>query len=127
MSCGVGTGHWRICRHPRLGLEAVEGAEAIFVVVADAPAAQFVLDQIESKLGLCQLIIRSSTIFSQMDFAVRQTGAENRSAVFGAPFTGSKLAANRRSSLEGSLLSPKRRAPILESHIERDSARRPTG
>jgi 3-hydroxyisobutyrate dehydrogenase-like beta-hydroxyacid dehydrogenase len=83
---------------------AVEGAEAIFVVVADAPAAQFVLDQIESKLGLCQLIIRSSTIFSQMDFAVRQTGAENRSAVFGAPFTGSKLAANRRSSLEGSLL-----------------------
>ena len=71
------------------------------MVVADAPAAQFVLDQIESKLGLCQLIIRSSTIFSQMDFAVRQTGAENRSAVFGAPFTGSKLAANRRSSLGG--------------------------
>ena len=43
-------------------LEAVEGAEAIFVVVADPPAVQFVLDQIESKLRPGQLIIQSSTI-----------------------------------------------------------------
>ena len=59
--------------------EAVDGAEAIFVVVADPPAVESVLGQIEAKLGAGQLVIQSSTISAQwtLRFAeqVQKTGA----------------------------------------------------
>ena len=41
---------------------AVDGAEVIIIVVADPPAVQSVLDQIQSKLGPGVLVIQSSTI-----------------------------------------------------------------
>src|SRR3989337_2831486 len=42
--------------------EAVDGVEVIFIVVADPPAVQSVLDQIKPKLGPGVLVIQSSTI-----------------------------------------------------------------
>jgi 3-hydroxyisobutyrate dehydrogenase-like beta-hydroxyacid dehydrogenase len=79
--------------------DAVEGAETIIIVVADPPAVQSVLDQIESKLGPGKLIIQSSTISAEwsLKFAeqVRKTGA----LFLEAPFTGSKIAAGKRETV----------------------------
>lgn len=79
--------------------EAVKGAEAIFIIVADPPAVESVLDQIEGKLGAGQLVIQSSTISARWtrQFAeqVEKTGA----AFLEAPFTGSKLAAEARQTV----------------------------
>jgi 3-hydroxyisobutyrate dehydrogenase-like beta-hydroxyacid dehydrogenase len=79
--------------------EAVEGAEAIFVVVADPPAVQSVLGQIESSLGAGQLVIQSSTISAPwtLKFAaqVEKTGAR----FLEAPFTGSAVAAEKRQTV----------------------------
>ena len=79
--------------------DAVDQAEAIFIIVADPPAVASVLDQIESKLGVGQLVIQSSTISAKwtLQFAgqVRKTGA----AFLEAPFTGSKLAAEQRQTV----------------------------
>jgi 3-hydroxyisobutyrate dehydrogenase-like beta-hydroxyacid dehydrogenase len=79
--------------------DAVDEAEAIFIIVADPPAVGSVLDQIESKLHPGQLVIQSSTISAKwtLQFAeqVRRTGA----AFLEAPFTGSKLAAEERQTV----------------------------
>lgn len=79
--------------------QAVDGAQAVLVVVADPPAVAAVLDQIESKLVPGQLVIQSSTISAKwtLQFAeqVRKTGA----LFLEAPFTGSKLAAERRQTI----------------------------
>ena len=79
--------------------KAVEGAEAIFVVVADPPAVKSVLDQIEPQLGPGQLVIQSSTISAPwtLKFAeqVHKTGA----LFLEAPFTGSSAAAERRETV----------------------------
>ena len=97
--------------------EAIEGAEAIFIIVADPPAVAGVLDQIEGKLGRGQLVIQSSTISARWtrEFARRvvKTGAE----FLEAPFTGSKLAAEARKTVyylggEEALIAKAR--PILE-------------
>src|ERR1700693_4905672 len=45
--------------------DAVEGAEVIFIVVADPPAVRSVLDQIQPRLGPGVLVIQSSTISSK--------------------------------------------------------------
>jgi 3-hydroxyisobutyrate dehydrogenase-like beta-hydroxyacid dehydrogenase len=79
--------------------DAVDGAEVIFIIVADPPAVGSVLDQIEPKLGPGQMVIQSSTISAKwtLQFAaqVRKTGA----AFLEAPFTGSKLAAEARKTI----------------------------
>jgi 3-hydroxyisobutyrate dehydrogenase-like beta-hydroxyacid dehydrogenase len=79
--------------------DAVDQAEVIFIIVADPPAVGSVLDQIESKLHPGQLVIQSSTISAKwtLQFAaqVRKTGA----AFLEAPFTGSKLAAEKRETV----------------------------
>jgi len=97
--------------------EAVEGAEAIFVVVADPPAVLGVLDQIESKLGPGQMIIQSSTISAEwtLRFAeqVQRTGA----LFLEAPFTGSKPAAEQRQTvfyLGGEPALVEKALPILQ-------------
>jgi 3-hydroxyisobutyrate dehydrogenase-like beta-hydroxyacid dehydrogenase len=80
-------------------LDAVDGAEVIFIVVADPPAVQSVLDQIQSRLGAGMLVIQSSTISAAwtLQFAeqVRRTGA----SYLEAPFTGSKIAAAQRQTV----------------------------
>ncbi len=79
--------------------EATEGAEVIFIVVADPPAVQSVLEQILPGLGPGMLVIQSSTISAKWTllFAeqVRKTGA----LFLEAPFTGSKPAAEQRQTV----------------------------
>ena len=79
--------------------EAVEGAEAIFVVVADPPAVQSVLDQIESKLAPGQMIIQSSTISAKWTLRFAQQVQRTGALFLEAPFTGSKLAAQQRQTV----------------------------
>ena len=84
--------------HPSVG-NAIEGADAIIIVVADPAAVQSVLDQIISKLQPGQLVIQSSTISAEwtLEFA-RQVG-ETGAAFLEAPFTGSKPAAEQRQTV----------------------------
>ena len=97
--------------------EAVDRAGVIFIVVYDPPAVQSVLNQIQSKLGPGQLVIQSSTISAHWTrlFAeqVQKTGAW----FLEAPFTGSKLAAERRQTiyyLGGAPEVVEKARPILE-------------
>ena len=97
--------------------EAVRGAEVVFIVVADPPAVQFVLDQIQPELRAGMLVIQSSTISAQWTrlFAaqVQGTGAD----YLEAPFTGSKLAAENRQTvyyLGGEAALIERARPVLE-------------
>lgn len=97
--------------------EAIEGAEVIFIVVADPPAVQSVLDKIQPKLGHGLLVIQSSTISARWTrlFAeqVQRTGA----LFLEAPFTGSKLAAEQRQTvyyLGGESEVVDKARPILE-------------
>jgi 3-hydroxyisobutyrate dehydrogenase-like beta-hydroxyacid dehydrogenase len=99
-------------------LEAIEGAEVIFIVVYDPPAVQSVLEQIQPKLKRGVLVIQSSTISSRWTrlFAeqVQQTGA----LFLEAPFTGSKLAAEQRQTvyyLGGDPGVVEKARPLLES------------
>ncbi len=97
--------------------DAAKDAEIIFIVVADPPAVQNVLDQILPVLHAGQIVVQSSTISPKatLDFArqVQQTGA----AFLEAPFTGSKPAAEQRQTVyyvggEEKLLEKVR--PVLE-------------
>jgi 3-hydroxyisobutyrate dehydrogenase-like beta-hydroxyacid dehydrogenase len=98
--------------------EAVEGAEAIFIVVADPPAVQSVLDQIKPQLSAGKTVIQSSTISAKwtLEFAnqVRESDAE----FLEAPFTGSKLAAEQRKTvyyLGGDAALVEKMRPLLKS------------
>ena len=102
--------------HPSIR-DAVEKAQAIFVVVSDPPAVQSVLDQIAPVLGPGQIVVQSSTISAQLtlEFAamVQQTGA----SFLEAPFTGSKVAAEQRQTvyyLGGDAELIERMRPVLE-------------
>ncbi len=97
--------------------DAVAGAELVFVVVADPPAVQAVLDQMLGSLGPGMLVIQSSTISAQWThrFAdqVQGTGA----GYLEAPFTGSKLAAAARQTvyyLGGAPEAVAQARPVLE-------------
>ncbi len=97
--------------------DAVKDAEVVFIVVADPPAVQSVLDQILPVLRAGMLVIQSSTISAQwtLRFAsqVQRTGA----AYLEAPFTGSKLAAAQRQTvyyLGGDAALIERARPILQ-------------
>lgn len=97
--------------------EAIEGAEVIFIVVADPPAVHSVLDQIQPVLGPGVLVIQSSTISAKWTrlFAeqVERTGA----LFLEAPFTGSKPAAEQRQTvyyLGGEPEVVEKARPILE-------------
>ena len=97
--------------------EAVDGAEVIFIVVADPPAVQSVLDQIMPKLAARALVIQSSTISAHWTriFAgqVQRTGA----MFLEAPFTGSKIAAEKRQTvyyLGGERSVVEKARPVLE-------------
>jgi 3-hydroxyisobutyrate dehydrogenase-like beta-hydroxyacid dehydrogenase len=96
--------------------QAVDQADIIFIIVADPPAVQSVLNQIQPQLGPAQLIIQSSTISAHWTrlFAeqVQKTGA----AFLEAPFTGSKVAAEKRQTvfyLGGAPEIVERARPIL--------------
>ena len=84
--------------HPLIR-DAVEEAEAIFVVVSDPTAVQSVLDQIAPRLGPGKIVVQSSTISARWTLRsadqVRRTGA----SFLEAPFTGSKIAAEDRQTV----------------------------
>ena len=97
--------------------EATEGAEVVFIVVADPPAVQSVLEQIQPCLGPGMLVIQSSTISARWTriFAeqVKLTGA----LFLEAPFTGSKPAAEQRQTvyyLGGEPEVVEKARPVLE-------------
>jgi 3-hydroxyisobutyrate dehydrogenase-like beta-hydroxyacid dehydrogenase len=97
--------------------EAVDGADVIIIVVADPPAVQSVLDQIQPGLGPGVLVIQSSTISARwtrlFDEQVRRTGA----LFLEAPFTGSKIAAEQRQTvyyLGGEREIVEKARPVLE-------------
>ena len=98
-------------------VKAIEGAELIFIVVADPPAVEAVLDVIVPVLKPGQIVAQSSTISAYWTklFAkrVEATGA----AFLEAPFTGSKPAAEARKTvfyLGGSAELIERARPVLE-------------
>jgi 3-hydroxyisobutyrate dehydrogenase-like beta-hydroxyacid dehydrogenase len=98
--------------------EAVSKAEVVIIVVADPPAVQSVLNQIQFNLGPGQLVIQSSTISAnwtrQFAEQVRKTGA----AFLEASFTGSKIAAEQRQTvyyLGGDAATVEKARPILKS------------
>jgi 3-hydroxyisobutyrate dehydrogenase-like beta-hydroxyacid dehydrogenase len=98
-------------------LDAVDGAEVIFIIVADPPAVQSVLDQIQPKLGTGQLVIQSSTISAKWTLKFAEQVSKTGAAFLEAPFTGSKLAAEKRQTvyyLGGEPELIERARPILE-------------
>jgi len=80
-------------------VKAVTDAEMIFIVVADPPAVEGILDRIVPHLKGGQIVAQSSTISAHWTklFAkrVQETGAD----FLEAPFTGSKLAAEARKTV----------------------------
>jgi len=97
--------------------EAVTGAEVVFIVVADPPAVQAVLEQITPALTAGTLVIQSSTISAHWThiFAAQVEGAG--ASFLEAPFTGSKPAAEARQTvyyLGGDEAVVARARPILE-------------
>ena len=80
-------------------LDAVEGAEVIYIIVADPPAVQSILNQIEPKLGPGKLVIQSSTISAKWTRAFAKQAQKTGAQFLEAPFTGSKLAAEKRQTV----------------------------
>jgi 3-hydroxyisobutyrate dehydrogenase-like beta-hydroxyacid dehydrogenase len=79
--------------------QAVEGANVIFIVVADPPAVESVLDQIESRLSEGQTVVQSSTISAQWSLKFAQRVQAAGAKYLEAPFTGSKPAAQARQTV----------------------------
>jgi len=75
---------------------AVKGAEAIFIVVADPPAVQSILAQIQPSLGPGQMVIQSSTISAKWTLLFAEKVQKTGALYLEAPFTGSKPAAEQR-------------------------------
>jgi 3-hydroxyisobutyrate dehydrogenase-like beta-hydroxyacid dehydrogenase len=97
--------------------EAVAGADAIVIVVADPPAVQSVLDAIVPKIGPGQLIIQCSTISAEWTVRFAEQVARTEALFLEAPFTGSRLAAERRQTvyyLGGDLSVIEKARPILQ-------------
>ena len=95
---------------------AVSGAEVVHIIIADPPAIAEVLPIITKNLSPTALVIQSSTISPDAsdDFlmAVINSGA----AYVEAPFTGSKIAAERRENvffLGGSVRNKERTQSVL--------------
>jgi 3-hydroxyisobutyrate dehydrogenase-like beta-hydroxyacid dehydrogenase len=97
--------------------DAVEGAEAIFIVVADPPAVQSILDQIQPRLGPGVLVIQSSTISAKWTLLFAEQVQRTGALFLEAPFTGSKPAAEQRQTvyyLGGEPEVVEKARPILE-------------
>jgi 3-hydroxyisobutyrate dehydrogenase-like beta-hydroxyacid dehydrogenase len=79
--------------------EAVDRADAIFIIVADPPAVESILIQIKSKLRPGQLVIQSSTISAKWTTAFAEEVQKTGAWFLEAPFTGSKIAAEERQTV----------------------------
>jgi 3-hydroxyisobutyrate dehydrogenase-like beta-hydroxyacid dehydrogenase len=97
--------------------KAVEGAELIFIVVADPAAVEAVLDVIVPVLKPGQIVAQSSTISAHWTKLFAQRVEATGAAFLEAPFTGSKPAAEARKTvfyLGGSAELIERVRPTLE-------------
>jgi 3-hydroxyisobutyrate dehydrogenase-like beta-hydroxyacid dehydrogenase len=97
--------------------EAVDGAEVIFILVADPQAVQSILDQILPKLGPGALVIQSSTISARWTLLFAEQVQRTGALFLEAPFTGSKIAAEQRKTvyyLGGEPEVVEKARPILE-------------
>lgn len=97
--------------------EAVEGADFIFLVVADPPAVQAVLDTIAPRLGAGQVVIQASTISAEWSRRFARQVESAGAAFLEAPFTGSKPAAEQRKTvfyLGGEEALVEKARPVLE-------------
>jgi 3-hydroxyisobutyrate dehydrogenase-like beta-hydroxyacid dehydrogenase len=78
---------------------AVQDADFVIIVVADPPAVQGVLDEIQTVLRAGQIVLQASTISAEwtrkFSAQVQATGA----TFLEAPFTGSKPAAEKRQTV----------------------------
>ena len=95
----------------------MEGAEAIFIVVADPPAVQSILEQIQPRLGPGVLVIQSSTISARWTLLFAEQVQRTGALFLEAPFTGSKPAAEQRQTvyyLGGEAEVVEKARPILE-------------
>jgi 3-hydroxyisobutyrate dehydrogenase-like beta-hydroxyacid dehydrogenase len=79
--------------------EAIEGAEAIFIVVADPPAVQSVLEEVVPRIGPGQMVAQSSTISAEWTRKFAEQVEKTGAVYLEAPFTGSKLAAEKRETV----------------------------
>lgn len=79
--------------------EAIEGAEAIFIVVADPPAVQSVLEEVLPRIGKGQMVVQSSTISAEWTKKFAEQVEKTGAVFLEAPFTGSKLAAEKRETV----------------------------
>lgn len=79
--------------------EAIADAEAIFIVVADPPAVQSVLDAMLPALQAGQIVIQSSTISAQWTLSFARQVEETGASYLEAPFTGSQPAAEQRQTV----------------------------
>ena len=79
--------------------EAVEGAEAIFIIVYDPLAVQSVLNKIQASLKPGVLVIQSSTISAKWTLLFAEQVQRTGALYLEAPFTGSKLAAEQRQTV----------------------------
>lgn len=98
-------------------VEAVKGAEVVFIVVADPAAVQSILDQIIPVLAAGALVIQSSTISAAWTHIFAERVQQSGALFLEAPFTGSKLAAENRQTvyyLGGEPDVVERARPILE-------------
>lgn len=97
--------------------EAVEGSEAVFIVVADPPAVQSVLEQALPYLVPGQLLIQSSTISAKWTLQFAEKVREDGVIFIEEPFTGSKPAAEARRTvfyLGGEAADVKKARPFLK-------------
>ena len=97
--------------------KAVEGAELIFIVVADPAAVEALLDIIVPVLKPGQIVAQSSTISAHWTKLFAQRVEATGAAFLEAPFTGSKLAAEARKTvfyLGGSEELIEKTRPVLE-------------
>ena len=98
-------------------VKAVTDAELIFIVVADPPAVEAVLDVIVPVLKPGQIVAQASTISAYWTKLFAERVEATGAAFLEAPFTGSKLAAEARKTvfyLGGSAELLERARPVLE-------------
>jgi 3-hydroxyisobutyrate dehydrogenase-like beta-hydroxyacid dehydrogenase len=78
---------------------AVSGADVVHIVIADPPAVESVLPSIAANLAPAALVIQSSTISPDASDKFLSLITKSGAAYVEAPFTGSKIAAEKRENV----------------------------
>ena len=78
---------------------AVSGAEVVHIVIADPPAIESVMPSLMANLSPSALVIQSSTISPDASDQFLALTVKSGAAYVEAPFTGSKIAAERRENV----------------------------